>query len=144
MQYNRLFLVSCVKCKRDAHAPAADLYTSPLFVKARCLVERAGAPWFILSAKHGLLAPGTVVAPYERTLTKATAQELREWADKVISQMDSQLPDVDEVVVLAGKPYRKHLMPYLENRFRAVSVPMTSLRIGEQLQWLDRECYKSD
>ncbi len=63
-----LYLVSCVSQKLPVSAPAKDLYTSPLFCKARSYVERKGQPWFILSAKHGLLHPDQPVAPYDLTL----------------------------------------------------------------------------
>lgn len=36
--------------------PAAELYISDWFRKASKLVKTTGCPWFILSAKHGLLA----------------------------------------------------------------------------------------
>lgn len=63
-----VFLVACVAAKLDRPAPARDLYASPWFQKARAYVERQGGAWFILSAKHGLIAPETVIAPYDETL----------------------------------------------------------------------------
>src|SRR3546814_14699200 len=63
-----VFLVACVAAKLDRPAPARDLYASPWFQKARAYVERQGGAWFILSAKHGLIAPETVIAPYAETL----------------------------------------------------------------------------
>src|SRR3546814_2674569 len=53
---------------RSRPAPARDLYASPWFQKARAYVERQGGAWFILSAKHGLIAPETVIARYDETL----------------------------------------------------------------------------
>lgn len=38
-------LVACARQKRDAAAPAADLYVSDLFRKARAYAEAAGGPW---------------------------------------------------------------------------------------------------
>ena len=55
--HDRICLVACVKGKRGAPAPAKDLYRSPWFRKARRYVEQSGAPWFILSDKHGLVHP---------------------------------------------------------------------------------------
>src|SRR3546814_2942975 len=63
-----VFLVACVAAKLDRPAPARDLYASPWFQKARAYVERQGGAWFILSAKHGLIAPETVIARYDETL----------------------------------------------------------------------------
>src|SRR6266508_6085183 len=63
----KLYLVSCVSEKRSAPSAARDLYVSSLFRKARAFVEAQHAPWFILSAEHGLVHPDTVIAPYDRT-----------------------------------------------------------------------------
>jgi hypothetical protein len=49
------------------------LVQSDLFCKARRFAEASGCPWFILSAEHGLVAPGQVIAPYERTLNTMRA-----------------------------------------------------------------------
>ena len=134
---NPVFLVSCVAGKRSKAAAAADLYTSAWFVKARAFVEATGDPWFILSAEHGLLGPEKVIEPYERTLNTMSAADRRSWAQKVREQMEENLPDVGEVVVLAGNRYRENLMPYLRRRFPKVTVPMEGLTIGRQLNWLD-------
>ena len=61
----------------------------------------------------------------------------KEWAEKVISEMDDGLPNANAIVILAGEKYREYLMPYLEERFTNVMIPMKGLRIGEQLKWLN-------
>jgi hypothetical protein len=71
-------LVSCVKSKQTKRAQAKDLYTSPLFRRARRYAEQAADRWFILSAKHGLLDPLKVIAPYEQTL--APMADRKQWA----------------------------------------------------------------
>jgi hypothetical protein len=55
----RLGLVGCVKGKLPA-AAAAELYTSPLFRFRRAYVERTCDSWYVLFAKHGLVAALTV------------------------------------------------------------------------------------
>jgi hypothetical protein len=59
-------LVSCVKSKLSRSAPARTLYTSAWFRKVRDIVEKSGARWFVLSARHGLVAPGDEM---HRTIT---------------------------------------------------------------------------
>src|SRR5919112_682042 len=49
----------------DAPVPVATLFRSPGFASARAHAEHSGYPWFVLSAKHGLLDPGEVVSPYD-------------------------------------------------------------------------------
>lgn len=79
----RVILISCAATKLDHPAPAADLYTSPLFVKARSYAEGSGHPWFVLSARHGLVEPTTVLEPYDLKLADLTPGERSAWADRV-------------------------------------------------------------
>ena len=132
-----LYLVSCVKTKRDTRAAAKDLYVSAWFRKARALVEKTGDPWRILSAEHGLLHPDEEVRPYERTLNAMRVKERRAWAEGVLAHIETCLDGVDTVVFLAGQRYREFLEPALRNRGLAVSVPMIGLTQGRQMQWLD-------
>ena len=63
-----LCLVSCVGKKLPHSAQANALYTSDWFRKTRSFVDAKGWPWFILSAKYGIVAPEQVIEPYEKTL----------------------------------------------------------------------------
>lgn len=130
-----VYLVSCVGKKRATQAPAKDLYASEWFLRARRHVEATGCPWFILSAKYGLVAPDQVIPPYEQTLNTMGITERRVWASHVQQQMDAQLPTAQRIVIFAGKCYREFLMPYLRQRCSTVEVPMEGLAIGEQLSW---------
>lgn len=132
----RVALISCVKTKAATARPAADLYISHWFLKARALVERHDLMWFILSTEHGLVAPGAEIAPYERTLNRMTRREREEWGAKVVKQMAEGIPEADEILIFAGERYRKPLLPYLVKRFQTVTIPMCGLTSGRQLQWL--------
>lgn len=136
---NRIALVSCVAGKLARPSPAADLYISSWFLKARRVAETKYDHWFILSAEHGLVPPTKVIAPYERTLNTMKISDRRRWAEQVEKQMDEMLPHAEEVIVFAGERYREFLLPYLVQRHAAVSVPMKGMRIGQQLSWLDHE-----
>ena len=63
---NKVILVSCVGQKLGYPAPAADLYQSDWFKKARAYAEAEGQRWYILSAKHGLVNPSKVLTPFDR------------------------------------------------------------------------------
>ncbi len=134
---DRIFLVSCVSKKSQTAAAARELYVSPWFRAARRYVEASGDPWFILSAKHGLVRPAQAITSYNETLNKMTIGERRVWAARVMAQMDEFLPASRAVVVFGGVRYREFLMEYLEGR-ASVEVPMKGLGIGKQLQWLDQ------
>lgn len=132
----RICLVACVSMKRARPTEAKDLYVSPWFVKARRYAESICRNWWILSAEYGLLHPERIVPPYEKTLTTMRLIQRRAWAAQVRAQMERNLPNADEIVVLAGEKYREFLMPYLRARFAEVVVPMRGLGIGHQLQFL--------
>ena len=132
-----VYLVSCVKQKRETAAAAKDLYTSSWFRKAQAHVEATGMPWFILSAQHGLLDPEQVIEPYEKTLNKMRISDRKEWAKRVIAQMEQQLPKAERIVVFAGKKYRDYLMSYLRSKASSVEVPLEKHRQGEQLSWFN-------
>ncbi|GAB3626954.1 hypothetical protein PTE30175_03556 [Pandoraea terrae] len=136
---NTVFLVSCVKQKRDGPSPAKLLYTSDWFHKARTYVDASGTWWFILSAEYRLLEPERHFAPYKKTLNRMSISELlqrRTWANKVINQLDAALPSADRIVMLAGVRYREFLIDYMLTRARTVEVPRQGFGIGQQLRWL--------
>lgn len=132
-----LYLVSCVKTKRNTLVPAKDLYVSPWFRKARAFVERTGDPWRILSAEYGLLHPDEEVRPYERTLNAMRVKERRAWAERVLAGTETCLDGVDSVVFFAGQRYREFLEPELRGRGLAVVIPMIGLSQGRQMRWLN-------
>jgi len=134
-----LCLVSCVSKKRPDAAPARDLYVSPWFQKARACVESLGCPWLILSARHGLLDPGTKIGPYDETLNAMSAGRRRIWARRVMADLAPRLTDVRSVTLFAGSAYREFLEPELRRRGLDLQVPMQAMRIGEQISWLSRQ-----
>ena len=133
-----IFLISCVGPKRQNPAPSKDLYISPWFRKARSYVEGTGQPWFVLSAKHGLLRPLEVISSYDLTLNSMAIGDRRRWSRNVLSQLQPHLSSVGTVIFLAGLRYREFLVPAVLDYGLDVSVPLEGLRIGEQLRWLNR------
>lgn len=135
-----IVLISCVSKKLPHRARAAELYTSPLFVGAlRYARSLHPDAIYILSAKYGLLAPDAEIEPYDVTLIKMGASEVRAWADRVLGQLRlcSDLQR-DHYVFLAGEKYRKYLVPHM----RSCEVPMQGLSIGRQLQFLARHAHE--
>lgn len=131
-----LVLVSCVSQKLSRPAPAQLLYRSEWFLKVRKLVERQKADWLILSALHGVVAPDTEIAPYEKTLNTAGVNERRAWANDTLRGLSPYLIGRRRIVIFAGQRYREFLVPALHRDGYKVDVPMENLHIGEQLAWL--------
>lgn len=132
-------LISCTKSKRDDSAQPKDLYMeSPLFRKARAYAERVHDEWYILSAKHHLLGPNDPpIDPYEETLTTATVDQRREWAQTVSDQLSANgllKPDTT-LVIHAGKAYYDPLLPLLKDESVSIDIPTEGLQIGNTLAW---------
>lgn len=131
----RVGLVGCSSTKLSRPAPARELYTSALFRKASEYAERTCDRWFVLSAKHGLVHPDTVVEPYDVKLAR-TSPTTADWSAMVNRQLEDSLADTAHplLVTLAGQRYRTFLLRSAWPH----DVPMRGLGIGEQLAWLTR------
>lgn len=132
----KIVLLSCGKKKRNRRAKAGDMYVGDLFTKSLNYAKQKLSPdkVFILSAEHGLLGLGDEIEPYNKTLNDMGEGEKRQWASKVLKQLQSRVDlDSDHFTFLAGDDYRKFLTPHI----RHYSVPMEGLRIGEQQAWLN-------
>lgn len=142
----RIALVSCAAKKRAEPARARDLYVSDLFRKSWRYAERHADRVFVLSAAHGLVGADDVLAPYDVTLAKMTAADVRAWGKRVADQLAEllvaeQLSPADvELVLLAGERYASFRVPF-ESRLPAVRVvaPLAGLEIGQRLAFLKRE-----
>ena len=130
----KIVLISCVAKKLNIRSKAKDLYISPLF-KMNMKYAKSLNPdnVFILSAKYGLLNLDDKINPYNETLNKKPASEIKEWSNMVLESLKREVDiDNDEFIFLAGAKYRKYLIPHL----RKYSVPLKGLTIGKQLKYL--------
>jgi hypothetical protein len=155
-------LIACGKAKLDRPAPARELYVGNLFRACRAYVESTCDEWAILSAKHGLVLPDQVLAPYEQRLS-GRAEDRLAWARRVneairrrwcasgyvAGQPDEHggrpvgwAPERLDVrfVVLAGADYRVCVEESRANAGWVLPVPcdtpLAGLQLGQQLAWL--------
>jgi hypothetical protein len=132
-------LVSCVSQKLDKAAPAAELYTSDWFRKAVAWIKAATFDqWYILSAKHGLVAPDQRIRPYDETLARMKKDDRRKWAKRVTSQVVETvgIHPPAAITILAGDKYREFLVPELRSWDYRIELPLKGMGIGEQKRWL--------
>lgn len=134
----KIGLVGCVKGKLMHPAPARELYTSPLFIGRRRWVESTCDRWFILSAKHGLVDPATVLTPYDMTLNELGHDKRRRWSTGVLADLEQACgpmrPHTFEIH--AGDPYvRFGLEEGLIRSGAVVERPSAGLSLGQQLQF---------
>lgn len=123
-------LISCTNAKRDNEAPARMLYDeSVYFQKMRAWAKNRSDPWYILSARYGLVDPDTPLSPYdERGLSDEQGKQIAE---------QLSVRGVDRVHVCAGRKYLDSLTPALEAREIDVIDPFCGLQIGERMSKLD-------
>jgi len=115
---------------------AERLYNSPLFKGARDYGKARCDTWFILSAKHGLVDPSEIIAPYDESLVGMPPTERRKWSQEIFSRLVENTSSTDRIILLAGKPYREFLVPLLQARGNEVAAPLSGLGIGSQAGWL--------
>lgn len=119
---------------------ARDAYVSTLARLSMEYAEELGHPWYILSAKYGLMSPGFMIeGPYEVTFMDESTGPLK--AEELVVQIkETGLHRIDRVTLLAGPEY--YLVLRLGFSYaRALGeivCPMKRLRIGQRNQWLKR------
>lgn len=125
-------LVSCSKAKLDTPAPARLLY-SPSYVFARSVrwLEARCDEWFVLSAKHGLVEPDTVLAPYDETLAGASKQVRARWADRIREALRQRFAGRRVTyLLLAGSNYAFAVAGF------EVEQPLKGMSTGARRRWL--------
>lgn len=132
-----VILIGCVKRKLPTAALARDLYASPLFHRGRAYAERAGVPWFILSAQHGLVAPDDELEPYDLRLSATSRQYRREWGGGVVAALRKALGSIDglSIEIHAGSAYVDSIRDELRSAGATVVEPLAGLALGPRLAW---------
>jgi len=81
-------IVSCSSQKAgDAATEAERLYRSDTFILARRYAQANADRWFIFSAKHGLLAPGSRIESYDQKIAGLSARETAELTRRLARQI---------------------------------------------------------
>jgi RimJ/RimL family protein N-acetyltransferase len=134
----RIGLIGCVKEKAAGRRAAKELYVSNLFAGRRSFVERTCDQWWILSAKHALVHPDDVLAPYDVSLKTAGRPVRREWSTRVLAAIDARVRPVagDVFEIHASADYREFgLIEGLRSRGCVVEVPTRGIGLGQQLKF---------
>src|SRR5687767_14659544 len=82
--------------------PVAELFRSVGLARAREQAVRSGMPWFVLSAKHGLLEPDDVVAPFYLDLADASTGYRSAWGEWVAAQLGDRVQLSGATVLVHG------------------------------------------
>ena len=132
----RVGLIGCTKSKLPRRATSERLYSqSAMFRGRRAFVLDSCDFWFILSAKHGVLAPADELEPYDVTLVGAPIPVKRAWASRVASELKQKLGDISAVTfeIHAGRDYWGYgLVEELRRAGAGVEIPTRGLTQGQQ------------
>ena len=122
----RVTLIQCTNTKRSGTHKARNLYDeSNYFCIMRDWARSTGNPWYILSAKHGLVEPLQRLTDYnERGLSVDQCKDIADTLDNA---------GVTEVLITAGKDYTDPLTPELERLGIDVIEVCRGMRIGERM-----------
>lgn len=136
----RVLLVGCSRTKASAAAAAEHLFRGPGFRRARAYALASGAPWFVLSAKYGLLSPDDVVGPYDVYLPEKSPSYRAAWGEWVVTQLAERW-DLGGVTVEvhASDAYTAPLREPLRRFGADLLEPLAGLRQGERLAWYGSE-----
>jgi len=132
---DRVGLVACVR-QQAARAAAQDLFVAPLFRARRTYVERTCGRWYVLSALHGLVAPGEELAPYDLKLKSLSQAQRRAWSERALTQLEAELGAVDGLTfeIHAGPSYTNEgLVRGLRARGAVVEIPAAGLGEAQEL-----------
>lgn len=104
--------IAPLACTPSRPAPALG---SP-FRREREYAGRSRVPWFVLSAEHGLLAPSSALAPYNRRLTTESAAYRHDWGQRVLTHLREQVGSLSGLIIEihAGSAYTDPIRDVLQ------------------------------
>lgn len=142
---SRIILIGCGKKKTppSVHQIARDLYTGPLFRARRGYAELSLQPWYIVSARHGLLRPRDTLLPYDFTIKQMPPAGQHSRALQVAVDLLSFLNPVSTARRLRqvncelhmGADYAELLMPAILAGGMSYSWPVMGMSQGEQMHY---------
>lgn len=140
MHAARMILIGCGKRKSPNPCRADAMYRGSLFVKRLEYANRSGWPFFIVSAKYGLIPPDTLIAPYNLRIADLDRLDLSAWSLGVAQALVSQLfepfdPRRFLVELHMGSDYAEPLRSILPAVGINYDWPVRGMSQGEQMHW---------
>jgi hypothetical protein len=123
-----IVIIACGNRKQNYAVEAKNLYTGSLFKLARQAAESSQYPWFIFSAKYGLVQPNQIIEPYDVTYGQGQGVG---W--ETIKQQANALQINNPVVSFCPIAYTNILRQAIA---QIIYHPMRGLRIGQQQKFL--------
>jgi hypothetical protein len=128
MTGGRVVLVGSSGAVADGVQPASRLFRSSGFARARAHAEASGHPWFVLSAKHGLLDPDDVVGPFDVLFGDQSLAYRTAWGEWVAAQLADRVRLTGAVVeVHGGVDFAQPLRAPLARRGAVLDIPLPGM-----------------
>ena len=138
----KIILVGCGKRKTQIDpCPAQFLYTGCLTKAAIGYAKARQCPWFIVSARYGLVEPTEPLRPYDFTIGDMDPAGRRSWALSVVMSLSAKPLALNDIFVEAhlGEEYLRYLRPALGAVGIAVEAPLGGLEVGLRLRWYEQQ-----
>jgi hypothetical protein len=121
----RVVLIGSSGSTAEESDAAGRLFRSDGFARAREHAVHSRLPWFVLSAKHGLLDPDDVISPFEVQIDDQSAAYRTAWGEWVVAQLADRL-QLDGVVVEVhgGVDFAQPLRQPLARRGAVLEIPL--------------------
>lgn len=133
-----VLLIGSVRTTVNESAPAREIYTGALFARRRRYAEASDRPWFVVSGRWGLVAPGEVVASHDVVLGDMAVSYRQGWAAFVVGQLEATLPAADLVLEIhAGGRMVDSLRAVVELAGATLVDPVDAHSLSETLAWYD-------
>jgi hypothetical protein len=133
----RVVLIASSGVTATSPQPAATLFESGGFAAARDHAVRSGHPWFVLSAKHGLLDPGDVVGPFDVQIGDQASGYRATWGEWVVAQLAARVQLQDAVVeVHGGVDFAQPLRAPLTRRGAVLDIPLPGMWRDSDPAWI--------
>jgi len=135
----RIALIGCSKLKRDIAAGLPKvLYKGSLTSCAMEFCQLRGIPWFVMSAKYGLLAQNELVLHYDTTFADLSTHDRLAWpldvARELLERIDENAnPNQTTIEIHAGNTYANPLSLHLETMGFRVERFGQGLDIGQRV-----------
>src|SRR3954468_12001894 len=121
----RVVLVSSSGAVAESPDAVGRLFLSDGFARAREHAVHSRLPWFVLSAKHGLLDPDEVISPFGIQIDDQPAAYRSAWGEWVVAQLADRV-QLDGVVVEVhgGVDFAQPLRQPLARRGAVLEIPL--------------------
>mgnify|MGYP003544997466 CR=1 FL=1 len=121
-------LIGCSKKKLPMRMPAWSMYLGSSFATFMAYARVRNLNRFVLSGKHGLLTPYSIIEPYDFDLEAMTHVEQIAWSNDVAEQIRNAIPPGSILTFMAGPAYTNNVMNELEDEFTCGSLSIEDAR----------------